>query len=254
MLQRMTALRRWAILGSLTGFCALVLGVLLLADGVGAAGPAGGRISFQIATGPTSGAFFPVGEAIADLASHPAGVDRCSKPGVCGPAGLIMTARTSQGTVDNIGAVNSGMVESGLARGDAVAQAVRGEGAFHKGRRGKPHPGDRITLCRRYSSGRRHEFQNQKRRRSSGQACVAGHGGFRPWPDFPRHPVCLARAGEKPEGHRRGPFHRGQADRGGQAGCGVRGRRGYRSRRWRSSWRKARGDWCRLTGRAAIAC
>ncbi|HWF63327.1 MAG TPA: hypothetical protein VN685_01810, partial [Rhizomicrobium sp.] len=35
------------------------------------------RIPFQIATGSTTGTFFPVGEAIAGLISHPPGVTRC---------------------------------------------------------------------------------------------------------------------------------------------------------------------------------
>ena len=52
------------------------------------------RISFQIATGSTAGTFFPVGQAMAGLISHPRGVDRCDTAKVCGPAGLIMTART----------------------------------------------------------------------------------------------------------------------------------------------------------------
>ena len=56
------------------------------------------RISFQIATGSTTGTFFPVGEAIAGLISHPPGVNRCEAANVCGPAGLIASARTSEGT------------------------------------------------------------------------------------------------------------------------------------------------------------
>ena len=100
--------------------------------GCGAADTAGSRIPFQIATGSTAGAFFPVGEAIAGMISHPPGVDRCGTPGVCGPAGLIVTARTSQGAVDNVQEVNDGDAESGLAQGDVVAAAVRGEDQFRR--------------------------------------------------------------------------------------------------------------------------
>jgi len=88
------------------------------------------RIPFQIATGSTTGTFFPVGEAIAGFISHPPGVARCDAANVCGPAGLIITTRTSEGTVDNILAVNDGDVESGLAQSDVVAAAVKGEGPF----------------------------------------------------------------------------------------------------------------------------
>ena len=88
------------------------------------------RIPFQIATGSTTGTFFPVGEAIAGIVSHPMGVARCDTAGVCGPAGLIATARTSEGTVDNLLSVNTGESESGLAQSDVVAAAVKGEGPF----------------------------------------------------------------------------------------------------------------------------
>ncbi|MEO7053665.1 MAG: TAXI family TRAP transporter solute-binding subunit [Rhizomicrobium sp.] len=88
------------------------------------------RISFQIATGSTTGTFFPVGEAIAGLISHPPGVNRCETANVCGPAGLIVSARTSDGTIDNLLSVNDGGVESGLAQSDVIAAAVKGVGLF----------------------------------------------------------------------------------------------------------------------------
>jgi len=88
------------------------------------------RIPFQIATGSTQGTFFPVGEAIAGLISHPPGVTRCEVANVCGPAGLIVSARTSGGTMDNLLSINEGRVESGLAQSDVVAAAVKGAGPF----------------------------------------------------------------------------------------------------------------------------
>lgn len=88
------------------------------------------RISFQIATGSTIGIYFPVGEAIAGLISHPPGIARCETANVCGPAGLIATARTSEGTMDNLLSVNNGDVDSGLAQSDVVAAAVQGEDPF----------------------------------------------------------------------------------------------------------------------------
>jgi TRAP transporter TAXI family solute receptor len=98
----------------------------------GAADTPPARISFQIATGSTAGTFFPVGEAIAGLISHPRGVDRCDNSDVCGPPGLIMSARTSEGAVDNLIAVNIGDVESGLTQSDVTAAAVKGQGPFRK--------------------------------------------------------------------------------------------------------------------------
>ena len=90
------------------------------------------RISFQIATGPTGGTYFPVGQALAGLLSNPPGTQRCETASRCGPPGLIMSSRTSNGAVANIFAVNSGATESALASADAVAEAVAGTGAFAK--------------------------------------------------------------------------------------------------------------------------
>ena len=51
---------------------------------------------------------------------------------VCGPSGLIVSARTSDGAVANVLAVNAGQVDSGLAQANVVADAVAGHGAFRK--------------------------------------------------------------------------------------------------------------------------
>jgi TRAP transporter TAXI family solute receptor len=90
------------------------------------------RIAFQISTGSTGGTYFPVGELIAGLLSHPAGAQRCEKSKLCGPPGLIVTARTSDGAVANVQAVNAGTFTSGLAQSDVVAEAVAGKGPFKK--------------------------------------------------------------------------------------------------------------------------
>ena len=111
---------RLAVLGALAAITALVSGAV--ADTP--------RISFQIATGSTIGIYFPVGEAIAGLISHPPGINRCETANVCGPPGLIATARTSEGTMDNLLSVNNGDVDSGLAQSDVVAAAFEGEDLF----------------------------------------------------------------------------------------------------------------------------
>lgn len=90
------------------------------------------RISFQISTGSTTGTYFPVGNLLAQVLSHPPGVGRCEAANACGPSGLIVSTRASQGSVANVLAVNNGMVSSGLAQTDVVALAVAGQGPFRK--------------------------------------------------------------------------------------------------------------------------
>src|SRR5882757_5346126 len=121
---------RLATLIALIGFSALVLWALVTGGQIGAEDP--NRIAFQIATGSTEGVYFPIGQAMAGLISHPPGVGRCDTATVCGPAGVILSARTSEGSVDNLRSVNSGAVDSGFADGDVIAAAVAGDGAFRR--------------------------------------------------------------------------------------------------------------------------
>jgi TRAP transporter TAXI family solute receptor len=111
---------------------ALALGLLVSVLGFGEAQSAPQRLSFLIATGPTGGTYFPVGQLISGIISNPPGVDRCQIPNVCGPAGLVMSARTSDGSVANVLDVNADRVDSGLAQADVVAQAVKGTGIFKR--------------------------------------------------------------------------------------------------------------------------
>lgn len=116
---------------ALLAFVALVMGVLVTGGQLGQA-DAPTRISFQIATGTTEGVYFPVGQALAGLVSHPLGVGRCETATVCGPAGVVLSARSSLGGADNIRAVNTGLVDSGFADGDAIAAAVAGLSPFRR--------------------------------------------------------------------------------------------------------------------------
>jgi len=114
-----------------------LLGCVLLATFVVAsadlvAQPIAPRISFQILTGSTGGSYFPLGQRIAGLISHPPGVDACSAAGTCGPAGLVISARTSDGAVANVLAVNAGQADSGFAQQDVIAAAVSGKDVFRK--------------------------------------------------------------------------------------------------------------------------
>jgi uncharacterized protein len=90
------------------------------------------RTSFVVATGPGGGTYFPVGQALADIISHPPGVARCDVPGACGPSGLIASARTSDGAFANVLDVNAHRVDAALVQSDVVADAVAGKGAFRK--------------------------------------------------------------------------------------------------------------------------
>jgi TRAP transporter TAXI family solute receptor len=129
--------QRLAALIALAGFLLLLGGAWLTGGNLGLddAGPS--RVSFQIATGSTEGLYFPIGQAMAGLISHPPGVARCETATVCGPAGVILSARTSEGSVDNLRSVNAGTVDSGLAEGDVIAAAVAGQGAFRRSARAR---------------------------------------------------------------------------------------------------------------------
>ena len=109
---------------------ALVAVLTMGAQGLAQTAPQ--RIAFQIATGSTSGNYFPVGEMLAGLLSHPPGIGRCEAQDVCGPPGLIVSTRASEGSIANVIAVEHGNVDSGLAQADVVALAVEGKGPFRK--------------------------------------------------------------------------------------------------------------------------
>lgn len=116
---------------ALVAFVALVLGVALTGGKLGLT-EAPARVSFQVATGTTDGVFFPVGQALAGMISHPLGVGRCDTATVCGPAGVILSARTSEGAADNLRNISAGLVDSGFADGDVIVAAVTGQSPFRR--------------------------------------------------------------------------------------------------------------------------
>jgi TRAP transporter TAXI family solute receptor len=117
---------------SVFGVTTIALLVLAGLLGFGTVNGYAQRISFSIATGPGSGTYFPIGETIAGLISHPPGVGRCLSPASCGPEGLIASAQTSPGAYANVLLVENGRADSALAQSDVVAQAITGKGAFKK--------------------------------------------------------------------------------------------------------------------------
>ncbi|HKQ44428.1 MAG TPA: TAXI family TRAP transporter solute-binding subunit, partial [Rhizomicrobium sp.] len=123
---------RFLAIAALVAFVVLVIGALLTGGNLGMANSGPVRVSFQIATGSTEGVYFTVGQTMAGLISHPLGVGRCDTATVCGPAGVILSARTSEGSTDNLRSVNQGLVDSGFADGDAIAAAAGRSGAFRR--------------------------------------------------------------------------------------------------------------------------
>ncbi|HET6467541.1 MAG TPA: TAXI family TRAP transporter solute-binding subunit [Geminicoccaceae bacterium] len=85
---------------------------------------------FRIGTGSVSGTYFPIGGLIADIISHPPGARPCEEGGGCGVPGLIAIAQTSQGSIDNIEAIERGDSESGFAQSDVTFGAFTGTGVF----------------------------------------------------------------------------------------------------------------------------
>src|SRR5258708_21882862 len=115
---------RFTAIIALIAFVVLVIGALLTGGNLGRDNSAPVRVSFQIATGSTDGVYFPVGQAMAGLISHPLGVGRCDTATVCGPAGVVLSARTSQSTTHKLRALNQGLVEVRFAPGAVIAGAV----------------------------------------------------------------------------------------------------------------------------------
>lgn len=89
-----------------------------------------GPTFFQINTGSTSGTYYPVGEMLAAIISHPIGSIACRTDRPCGPAGLIASAQASDGSVTNVREVQTGAVGSALAQADIVSWAATSKNVF----------------------------------------------------------------------------------------------------------------------------
>ena len=85
---------------------------------------------FRIGTGATSGTYFSVGSMVATAISNPPGSRSCDVGGSCGVPGLIAVAQSTQGSIQNIEEVATGLLESGLAQADVVYWAYHGTGLF----------------------------------------------------------------------------------------------------------------------------
>ena len=85
---------------------------------------------FTIGTGGTAYTYYPVGGVIANAISKPPGSRECGKGGSCGVDGLIASAVSSRGSVDNINAILSGLRNSGFAQSDVAFWAYTGTGTM----------------------------------------------------------------------------------------------------------------------------
>ncbi|WP_298966865.1 TAXI family TRAP transporter solute-binding subunit [uncultured Roseibium sp.] len=83
---------------------------------------------FTIGTGGTSFTYYPVGGVIANAISKPPGSRECGEGGSCGVEGLIASAVSSRGSVDNVNAIISGLRNSGFAQSDVAYWAYTGTG------------------------------------------------------------------------------------------------------------------------------
>jgi len=85
---------------------------------------------FTIGTGGTAYTYYPVGGVIANAISKPPGSRPCEEGGSCGVDGLIASAVSSRGSVDNVNAILSGLRNSGFAQSDVAYWAYTGTGTM----------------------------------------------------------------------------------------------------------------------------
>ncbi len=105
-------------------------GALAAAAIVGSAAFAQAPQFFRIATGGTSGTYFPIGGLIANAISAPPGSRACEEGGSCGAPGLIATAMSSNGSVANVNGIAGGTIESGFSQSDVAFWAHSGTGIW----------------------------------------------------------------------------------------------------------------------------
>ncbi|WP_092840169.1 TAXI family TRAP transporter solute-binding subunit [Roseovarius lutimaris] len=120
----------------------------LAAGAVVAVGLAGAAVAqdlkfFTIGTGGTAYTYYPVGGVIANAISKPPGSRPCDEGGSCGVDGLIASAVSSRGSVDNVNAINSGLRNSGFAQSDVAYWAYTGTGTME----GQPPATDLRTIA-----------------------------------------------------------------------------------------------------------
>lgn len=89
---------------------------------------------FRIGTGASGGTYYPVGTTLANAISNPPGSRPCDRGGACGVPGLIATAQTTQGSVQNLEELMAGRFDAAFTQADVAYWAFRGEAIYQ----GKP--------------------------------------------------------------------------------------------------------------------
>ncbi|MBL8659153.1 MAG: TAXI family TRAP transporter solute-binding subunit [Rhodospirillales bacterium] len=84
----------------------------------------------RIGTGPTGGSYFPIGGIIANLISSPPGSMACAAGGSCGVPGLIVSAISTEGSVENIVGLTASNLDMALVQADVAKLAYLGQGPF----------------------------------------------------------------------------------------------------------------------------
>ncbi len=85
---------------------------------------------WRIGTGGVGATYFPIGNLIASAISSPPGALACDQGGTCGVENLVAIAISTNASVANMNAVNSGQLDAGLAGAQVVAQGFNGTGKF----------------------------------------------------------------------------------------------------------------------------
>lgn len=85
---------------------------------------------FRIGTGASGGTYYPIGAALANAISNPPGSRPCDRGGACGVPGLIATAQTTQGSVQNLEELAAGRFDSAFTQADVAYWAYRAEGIY----------------------------------------------------------------------------------------------------------------------------
>lgn len=106
------------------------IAVGLLLFGASLLGDAADFRLFRIGTGGVGGTYYPVGTLIARAVSGSADADSCPEPGQCGVQGLLAVAQSANGSVANVKAIGTGLLESGFAQSDVAYWAYSGTGVF----------------------------------------------------------------------------------------------------------------------------
>jgi uncharacterized protein len=114
------------------------LALLLLLTAIGLTGPMGSSISLRaeeirfirIGTGPIGGTYFPVGGLIANVISGPPGSMACHLGGSCGVPSLIAAAVSTQGSLDNVKEMATGMLDLALCQANVAHDAYTGSGLY----------------------------------------------------------------------------------------------------------------------------